>query len=84
MARKRHSSRIAAERNIIVRSLSLRLASGRRAEPHSHTWHRLVYATKGVMTVTTAIGVWVVPPHRAAWIPAGFEHGIKTTGLVRI
>ena len=48
-------------------------------------WHRrsqLVYASSGVITVTTAKGIWVVPQQRAVWIPAGIEHDIQTTGSV--
>jgi AraC-like DNA-binding protein len=26
------------------------------------------------MTVKTETGTWVVPPHRAVWVPAGIEH----------
>lgn len=73
-----------SESAIVVRSLGLRLAHGHRVEPHSHPWHQLVYATEGVLTVDTANGSWVVPPHRAVWIPASFEHAIKTTGVVRM
>ena len=46
-------------------------------------WHRraqLVYASSGVITVTTVKGVWVVPPQRAVWIPAAIEHDIRTAG----
>ncbi len=68
----------------MVRSLGLRFESGHRVASHSHKWHQLVYATQGVMTVDTSIGTWVVPPRRAVWIPAGFEHAIRTTGLVRM
>jgi hypothetical protein len=28
------------------------------------------------MRVSTDDGVWVVPPQRALWMPAGIEHGI--------
>ncbi len=36
------------------------------------------------MTVDTRIGQWVVPPHRAVWIPAGVEHAVRMTGQVRM
>ena len=32
------------------------------------------------MTVTTANGIWVVPPLRAVWIPALVEHQISCSG----
>jgi AraC-like DNA-binding protein len=72
------------EQAILVRSLGLRLPARHRIEPHVHEWSQLVYATEGVMTVTTPAGSWVVPPQRAAWIPAGFEHSVATTGRVRM
>jgi hypothetical protein len=34
------------------------------------------------MTVTTAKGMWVVPPQRAVWVPAAMEHQIRTSGQV--
>lgn len=72
------------ERSIAVRSLGLRLPPHHRIERHTHDWHQLVYATEGVMTVDTPVGSWVVPPHRAVWIPAGCEHTIRMTGVVRM
>jgi AraC-like DNA-binding protein len=49
---------------------------------HFHDWDQLVYASRGVMTVTTAQGAWVVPAHRAVWIPARIPHTIGISGLV--
>jgi len=34
------------------------------------------------MTVRTGSGTWVVPPHRAVWIPARIPHAITMSGLV--
>jgi AraC-like DNA-binding protein len=34
------------------------------------------------MTVRTPNGTWVVPPHRAVWIPAEIPHTITMSGLV--
>ncbi|MEH0933783.1 AraC family transcriptional regulator [Micromonospora psammae] len=42
---------------------------------HQHEQPQLVYAASGILTVTTAVGAWVVPaPTRAVWIPAGVTH----------
>jgi AraC-like DNA-binding protein len=49
---------------------------------HFHEWDQLVYASHGVMTVQTSEGTWVVPTHRAVWIPAGIAHTIAMSGLV--
>ncbi len=44
--------------------------------PHSHERAQLIYATTGTMRVSTDGAVWVVPPQRALWMPAGTCHGI--------
>src|SRR5262245_34322327 len=65
-----------------VRSLSYEYPSGHRVPEHIHDWHQLVYAAQGVMTLSTAAGAWIVPPHRAVWMPAGMEHAIRMSGPV--
>jgi len=49
---------------------------------HFHDRDQLVYASRGVMTVRTADGVWVVPTRRAVWIPALVPHTISMSGIV--
>jgi len=49
---------------------------------HFHDRDQLVYASRGVMTVRTESGTWVVPPHRAVWIPTEIPHTITMSGLV--
>lgn len=49
---------------------------------HFHDRDQLVYASRGVMTVRTGDGAWVVPTHRAVWIPALVPHTIRMSGLV--
>jgi len=51
---------------------------------HRHRRAQLLYAAAGVMRVATALGVWVVPPQRAVWIPGGVEHEIGCAGVVRM
>lgn len=70
------------ETGIAIRSLALRFSSGHRIEAHEHPWAQLIYATRGVMTVDTEDGTWVVPPQRAVWVPANVEHEIESTGPV--
>lgn len=69
---------------LLVRSLGLRLADGERLDAHAHPWGQLVYATRGVMSVGTPGGTWVVPPQRAAWVPGDCEHTLATTGRVHL
>src|ERR1700746_3936045 len=49
---------------------------------HFHDVDQLVYASRGVMTVRTEDGTWVVPTHRAVWIPAKVPHSITMSGAV--
>src|SRR6266436_4136578 len=49
---------------------------------HFHPEHQLVFASRGVMTVRTKQGIWVVPPLRAVWIPARTPHSITVSGAV--
>jgi AraC-like DNA-binding protein len=50
--------------------------------PHTHPEHQLIYASRGVMTVRTDGGIWVVPPQRGVWIPAKMPHAITIHGAV--
>lgn len=49
---------------------------------HSHPEDQLIFASRGVMTVRTKQGIWVVPPLRAVWIPAGTPHSVAILGAV--
>ena len=51
-------------------------ASGFVIQPHSHERAQFIYATAGTMRVAADGSMWVVPPQRALWMPAGVEHGI--------
>src|SRR5215472_6516961 len=66
----------------VVRSLAATYSPGYLIPPHSHDWHQLLYASEGVMTIVTSLGSWVVPPHRAVWIPARVEHSVQMSGPV--
>jgi AraC-like DNA-binding protein len=59
-------------------------AHGHVIKTHSHPWHQLVYATRGVMTVRTPEGAWVVPPNRGVWVPARTRHSIQMSGPVSL
>ena len=56
--------------------------SGHHIARHSHERGQLLYATRGVMRVSTNQGSWVVPPQRALWIPPGVTHEIRMSGAV--
>jgi AraC-like DNA-binding protein len=51
---------------------------------HSHEPAQLLYAATGLLRVETEAGLWVVPPHRAVWIPAGMLHQVRMTSAVEM
>ncbi|NVZ27814.1 helix-turn-helix transcriptional regulator [Pseudomonas gingeri] len=60
-----------------VQGLEREYAPGFEAE-HTHEQHaQVMYAVTGSMTVSTSEGIWVLPPQRALWIPAGVLHTFK-------
>jgi len=63
-------------------TLSYEFEDGHVIPRHAHPEDQLIYASKGVMTVETAHGTWVVPPLRAVWIPAGTPHSVAMSGRV--
>lgn len=65
-----------------VASISCDLPDGHLIPDHFHPEDQLIFASKGVMTVHTAQGIWVVPPLRAVWIPAKTPHSVAISGLV--
>src|SRR5690606_6339218 len=50
--------------------------------PHAHPRAQLIHASSGVMRVSTPQGAFVVPPHRAVWVPAGVVHDVRMAGAV--
>ncbi|KXF78029.1 AraC family transcriptional regulator [Paramesorhizobium deserti] len=49
---------------------------------HSHSRSQLLYASTGVVLVTTDAGRWMVPPEHAIWLPAGVHHAVEILGAV--
>lgn len=74
--------RQASETYMDIRSFALECPSGYVITPHSHPWHQLIYGTRGVMTINTEQGSWVVPFRQAVWVPADVTHGIEMHGHV--
>jgi AraC-like DNA-binding protein len=75
------------DRTVQVRSFGVTFQSSHRPPPNLHDspdWDQLIYATRGVMTVHTDGGSWVVPPHRGVWIPAGFRFRLEFAGVVAL
>ncbi|CAM2141282.1 Transcriptional regulator, AraC family [Pararobbsia alpina] len=51
--------------------------TGTYISPHSHPRGQLLYATTGLMRAATESGIWLLPPQRGLWIPAGIVHDQK-------
>ena len=56
----------------------------RLVPPSAQDWHQLIYAVRGVVRVTTARAAWIVPPHRAVWIPGGTASALEMQGEVAL
>ena len=65
-----------------ITTLTRDYSAGHAIPLHFHDRDQLVYASRGVMTVRTGDGTWVVPTHRAVWIPAALPHTITMSGMV--
>ena len=51
-------------------------AEGETVPRHSHDRAQLLYATSGIMRVTTDAERFTVPPGRALWMPAALPHAV--------
>src|SRR5580704_19241092 len=65
-----------------ITTLTHDYAAGHVIPLHFHDLDQLVYASRGVMTIRTSDGTWVVPTYRAVWIPATVPHTITMSGTV--
>lgn len=57
---------------------------GHHSRPHQHPRDQLMYAVQGVMQVSAAGSVWLVPPRSALWMPAGVTHETRMRGRVSL
>jgi AraC-like DNA-binding protein len=67
-----------------VRSLAATFRTGAQVDVHQHHWGQLVFASSGLMRVSTDETLWLVPSTRAIWVPAGCRHSIAICGEVAI
>ena len=54
--------------------------AARVTPPHRHPEGQLFGATRGVLTVGTETGVWVLPASHAVWIPPNQRHSLRSHG----
>jgi len=71
-----------ADRSSLIVTLTHDYPAGHVIPLHFHDRDHLVYASRGVMTVRTGNGTWIVPTHRAVWIPEAVPHTITMSGTV--
>jgi AraC-like DNA-binding protein len=71
MSRLRQTS---PDGSVWVRTHPLTCLHDHTTAVHDHDWDQLTYAAAGVMRVHTTDASWVVPPHRAIWLPTGTRH----------
>ncbi len=58
----------------------LPIRAGGGIDAHWHEEHQIVYAGRGVLSVTTEAGSWIAPANRAIWVPAGTLHEHRAYG----
>ena len=63
-----------------VRSYAVTHPPGPLRVPQHEAWDTLIYACRGVLTVRAEEGSWVVPPHRAVWVPGALPHELLLSG----
>jgi AraC-like DNA-binding protein len=51
-------------------------------EQCANGWHQVVYASKGVITVMTPRGSWVVPSLRGVFVPSKTRYSLRLHGVV--
>lgn len=68
--------------DFVLRSMGVTYPTGHRLPPHAHPWGQLIYAVRGTMQVLAGNMLWLVPPTRALWAPAGLTHAIEMRGAV--
>jgi AraC-like DNA-binding protein len=64
------------EPHFIVRSIRAATPHGGKSAAHRHSWHQLIYAERGTLTVETDAGVWSIPTGWAVWAAAKTPHAI--------
>lgn len=49
---------------------------------HAHARGQLLCVETGMLEVRTAHGSWLLPPHRAGWLPPGVPHSVRVSGAL--
>lgn len=67
-----------------VRGYAVTHPAGRAAIPIEAGWDQLLYTVSGAMTVRASADTWVVPAHRALWLPDGSAATVITRGRTAV
>ena len=67
-----------------VRSKMRELDKDTLIMPHRHAWGQLAISTGGVIRVSLPDATYLVPPHRAVWVPPGVEHAVTLVETARL
>ena len=67
-----------------IRTYGATLPPGKLLPPQTDKWHQLIYAIEGAVNVRAQDISWVVPPHRAVWLPAGTTYELQLLGHVAL
>src|SRR5260370_11395207 len=62
---------------ISIATLAREYPRGSHIPEHAHGSNQLVYASRGVMEVSSGQSLWKIPPHFGLWIPARTPHQIR-------
>jgi len=68
----------------LVRGYAVTHPTGRVVLPIEAGWDQLLYAASGVMTISARSGTWVIPAHRALWLPDGTSASVRTRGRAAV
>lgn len=69
-------------RGVSVAALAYDYPAGYHVPEHGHGSDQLIYASQGVMEVSSERSIWLVPPQFALWIPSRIAHRIRMCGAV--
>jgi AraC-like DNA-binding protein len=76
--------RLTGDENVLVRGYAVTHSAGTGTLPQAERWDQLVYAARGVLRLSTDGGLWVLPPHRALWVPEGTRYQVAMSGPVTL
>jgi AraC-like DNA-binding protein len=69
-------------RGVSISTLAHEYPRGSHVPWHAHGSAQLIYASRGIMEVSSGQCFWMIPPHFGLWIPAGTPHQIRMPDAV--